>query len=141
MEIKILVKENQKKYLENFIEVCKQQGFIVTHEGGGKIPNWSGWFAELKGERWQNTSEQQSICNLPQVSKSLPTDTEMLDWIQMILTPKENYCEVFFAGLRSGSKDAEAYQIESNPQKFETLQAKNIREVIFAAMVAYNKDR
>ena len=70
MEIKILVKENQKKDLERFIETCKQQGFVVTHEGGGKIPNWSGWFAELKGERWQKQSELQSNCNLPHVSNS-----------------------------------------------------------------------
>jgi len=90
-------------------------------------------------EREENVSKNDSNCNLPQVSKSLPTDTEMIDWIQMILTPKENYCEVFFAGLRSGNNDAEDYQIESNPERFKTLQAKNIREAIFEAMLEYKK--
>ncbi len=52
MEIKILVAEDAKKDLERFIETCKQQGFVVIQEGGGKLPNWSGWFAELKGKHW-----------------------------------------------------------------------------------------
>ena len=71
------------------------------------------------------------------VSKSLPSDTEMLNWIESIMIPKENYCEVFFAGLRNGDADATEFQIECNPERFEVLHAKNIREVIFLAMQKY----
>lgn len=71
MEIKILVDYNKKEDLQNFIKVCEQHGFNVTREGGGNLPNWSGWYAELKGERWQKETEQQSNCNLPDVSSLL----------------------------------------------------------------------
>lgn len=73
------------------------------------------------------------------ISKSEPSDTEMLNWIQAIMTPKENYCEVFLAGLRNGNTDATEFQIESNPQRFETFQAKNIRDTISLAMQKYQK--
>lgn len=52
MEIKILVQEHQKEDLQRFIEDCKIKGFEVTREGGGKLPNFSGYFAELKGASW-----------------------------------------------------------------------------------------
>ncbi len=71
--------------------------------------------------------------------KQLPSDSEMLNWIEKIMTPKESYCEVFFAGLRHGDSDATEFQIECNPEKFEVLRAKNIREVIFLAMQKYPK--
>lgn len=70
----------------------------------------------------------------PIVSGELPTDTEMLNWIEAMMIPKDNYCEIFFAGLRNGNSDADEFQIESNPEKFKVLNAKNIREVIAKAM-------
>ncbi len=62
------------------------------------------------------------------------TDSQMLDWLQSKLTPADSYCEVFFAGLRSGHNDASAFQIESNPEVFETINAPTIWEVIKKTM-------
>ncbi len=67
------------------------------------------------------------------------TDSMMLNWIEQIITPKDNYCEVFFAGLRSGVNDATEFQIECNPERFDVLQAKSLREVILLAMLKYPK--
>ncbi len=55
MEIKILVPENEKANLDNFIKCCEYQGFKVVREGGGKLPTFSGYFAELKGDKWGDT--------------------------------------------------------------------------------------
>lgn len=66
-------------------------------------------------------------------------DTELLDWLQSVMTPGNDYCEVFFAGLRNGSDNASAFQIESNPEKFPTLSAPTIREAIEKAMLEVNK--
>ena len=71
MEIKILVAENKKIDLANFIEVCKQHGFTVTREGGGLLPNFSGYYAELKGERWKNASTDEGQLTIPDVIKSV----------------------------------------------------------------------
>ncbi len=62
------------------------------------------------------------------------TDSELLDWLQKMLTSKNDYCEIFFAGLRDGDNDATCFQIESNPEKFPTLNAINIRWAIKNAM-------
>ena len=83
--------------------------------------------------------EKNSALNIADVSKSLPSDTEMLNWIESIMTPKESYCEVFFAGLRDGNSDASMFQIECNPERFEVMQAKSLREVIVLAMQKYPK--
>ena len=82
-------------------------------------------------------NKQDGNLDQPNVSKSLPSDTEMLNWIESIMIPKENYCEVFFAGLRDGNSDATEFQIECNPERFKVMNAKNIREVIFLAMQKY----
>lgn len=67
------------------------------------------------------------------------TDKELLDWLQEMMTNDSDYCEIFFAGLRNGTGKATAYQIESNPEKFEVLNAKSIREAIELAMCAVGK--
>jgi len=64
----------------------------------------------------------------------LPTDSEMIDWLQRIMTDDNNYCEVFFAGLRNQTGKVTAFQIESNPQVFQTLNAPTVREAIAMAM-------
>jgi hypothetical protein len=73
--------------------------------------------------------------------EKFPSDTEMLNWVQSIMTSKENYCEIYFAGLRNGDNDATEFQIESNPEKFKTLSAKNIREAIYLAMKNFEKSK
>lgn len=65
----------------------------------------------------------------------LITDKDRLDWIQQMMTNNSDYCEIFFAGLRNFNEDkASAFQIESNPQKFETVNAITLREAIDKAM-------
>ena len=90
---------------------------------------WSGKLLETERELYLAERE----------IEKLKQDSEMLNWIQQIMTQKESYCEVFFAGLRSGNNDATEFQIESNPEKFEVLKAKNIREVILMAMSVAKK--
>lgn len=52
MEIKILVPENRYEDLERFISICKDQGFELVNQGGGRMPNFSGYYATLKGNSW-----------------------------------------------------------------------------------------
>lgn len=66
----------------------------------------------------------------------LSADGDRLDWLQSVMTSKDNYCEVFFAGLRPGPVDATAYQIESNPEVFPTLAGKTVRDAIDVAREA-----
>lgn len=54
MEIKILVPENRKEDLERFIDACKSQGFEIVNQGGGRMPNFSGYYATLKGDSWKD---------------------------------------------------------------------------------------
>lgn len=67
------------------------------------------------------------------------TDTERLDWLQRVLTPDDNYCEMFFAGLRDFlTANAHSFQIECNPEKFRTLNALTVRDAIDAAMLLHD---
>lgn len=73
-------------------------------------------------------------------NKKYPTDSEMLDWLQKIMTNDSTYCEVFFAGLRNFTTgSALAFQIESNPEKFPTLNGETIRDAITKAMELYTE--
>ena len=63
------------------------------------------------------------------------TDEDRINWIQQMMTNNSDYCEIFFAGLRDFKNDkASAYQVESNPQKFDTVNAKTLREAIDRAI-------
>lgn len=53
MEIKILVPENRESDLDNFIKTCEDKGFELQNRGGGHMPNFSGYYATLKGSRWK----------------------------------------------------------------------------------------
>ncbi|KAA2223019.1 hypothetical protein [Chryseobacterium sediminis] len=55
MEIKILVPENRQEDLERFINVCKEYGFELVNQGGGRMPSFSGYYATLKGDSWGNS--------------------------------------------------------------------------------------
>lgn len=71
MEIKILVKEHQESDLHNFIDSCIKHGFSLTRQCGGKMPNFSGYYAELKGECWGNTDTGDRQLTIPDVSNSV----------------------------------------------------------------------
>jgi len=76
MEISIKVELNEKNDLENFIEECQKHGFLITREGGGKMPNYSGYFAQLKGERWKKLHTSDSGLNIAGVMGLLPDEEE-----------------------------------------------------------------
>lgn len=38
--------------LSKFIHMCKDQGFEIVNQGGGKMPNFSGYYATLRGNSW-----------------------------------------------------------------------------------------
>jgi len=61
MEVKVLVKEREQKDLAKFVECCKNHGLKVTREGGGKLLNFSGYFAELKGDGWKDELKSKSV--------------------------------------------------------------------------------
>lgn len=71
MEIKILVEENEKVELDKFIETCKEHGMQLTREGGGRLPNFSGYYAELKGVRWQKDDTGKRQLTITDVIKSV----------------------------------------------------------------------
>ena len=69
-----------------------------------------------------------------ELERELSTERARLDWLESVMAPDANYCEVFFAGLRNWTGSAHAFQIESNPRKFPTLNAPTVRAAIDAAM-------
>jgi hypothetical protein len=72
--------------------------------------------------------------------EQLKKDSNRLDWMQKMMTPNESYCEIFFAGLRNwNTPDATAFQIESNPPRFPTLNKTTLREAIDEAMKLSDK--
>lgn len=80
------------------------------------------------------------IIKILQPNNLIPSDSEMLDWLQGIMTNDEDYCEVFLAGLRDfNTGKASKFQIESNPEKFPTLNANSLREAIAQAMKLYKQ--
>lgn len=68
MEIKILVKENEKAELNKFIETCKDYGMELIREGGGKLPGFSGYYAELNGVQWAKVFNKAETLHMPDVS-------------------------------------------------------------------------
>jgi hypothetical protein len=76
---------------------------------------------------------QEALVLLRQVREN-DIDTERIDWMQKMMTPGNGYCEIYMAGLRVGSGDADAYQIESNPEIFTIAHGKTLREAIDVAL-------
>jgi hypothetical protein len=85
--------------------------------------------------------EQKIALQQTAVSGSLPSDAEMLDFLQEIMTNDDNYCEVYFAGLRGSTGKASAFQFETNPEKIPTLNKPSLREAIAEAMKFAANDR
>ena len=71
---------------------------------------------------------------IDELKAELATERARMDWLESVMAPDANYCEVFFAGLRNWTGSAHAFQIESNPRKFPTLNAPTVRAAIDAAM-------
>lgn len=65
-------------------------------------------------------------------------DTALLNGLQALMTPGDNYCEIYLAGLRNAKDgktlDASAFQVESQPTTFPTVDAPTLREAIRMAL-------
>ena len=64
------------------------------------------------------------------------TDTDRIDWLEKMMTPYDNYCEIYLAGLRNWTGNATGVQVESNPQIFKTIIRDTLREAIDTAKKA-----
>lgn len=64
------------------------------------------------------------------------TDTQRFNWLQSVMTPKENSVEVYLAGLRNGDAPATEFQFEANPHfpKWSLAIGKNLRSAIDEAI-------
>lgn len=90
-------------------------------------------YATIYEEAASNMAQryESEIASLQKRIEELEADKERLNWIEKIMTPKETYCEVYFAGLRNGYADATEFQIESNPwEHFQSIRGKSVRDVI-----------
>lgn len=74
-----------------------------------------------------------------EIAKARAKDSERLDKLEALMRPKDGYCEIFFAGLRSGDAEATAFQVESNPEKFPTVNGPTLREAIDAAFAKFQE--
>ena len=88
-----------------------------------------------------SNEEQSQPLQQPLVSGSLPSDAEMLDFLQQIMTNDDDYCEIYLAGLRGWTGKASAFQFETNPEKIPTLNKPTLREAIAEAMKFVGNDR
>lgn len=62
-------------------------------------------------------------------------DKDRIDWLERMMRPDSNYCEIYLAGLRNFTIGfASSYQIEANPEKFPTTQGISLRDAIDGAM-------
>ena len=63
------------------------------------------------------------------------TDYQRIEFLEKMMTPDDNFCEIFLAGLRDfKTGKAGAFQIESSPERFKTVSAVTLREAIDEAM-------
>ncbi len=49
MEIKIVTAENEENQLNELVDYLRKCGLEVIRQAGGNMPNYSGYFASLKG--------------------------------------------------------------------------------------------
>lgn len=103
MEIKILVKEHQKNDLQNFINDCEKHGFKVTRQGGGNLPNFSGFYAELKGDKWKQDwipIEE----NLPICAETGSWDGKRSDYVLVKFQDGNWSKAILYSGFMDGHK-------------------------------------
>lgn len=63
------------------------------------------------------------------------SDSDRIDWLEDKMRNDSDYCEIYFAGLRDfKTGEASAFQVESQPEKFKTVNAPSLREAIDAAI-------
>jgi hypothetical protein len=107
MEIKILVKENERAELDKFIETCKEHGMELIREGGGKLPNFSGYYAEFKGVRWQKADTGYRQSNIPDVNQQSEQLLAFAEYIKTktltsLIGEPQHYVDIFLKANNCG---------------------------------------
>ena len=133
--------ERARVFLKRYIGKYPDKDLVYpfTHLLNG-VTNPSGLNSNItpacEGKADSTSEKDLRVC---EVSGSLFSDSEILDWLQIAMSPNSNYCELYLAGLRNFESDyAQAFQIESCPEKFKTVNAPTLREAVSLAMIAYN---
>lgn len=132
--------EDAKKMIVEFGDILLGDYEMSTcvDETGENVVCWILCGTEQKSDSnklLESLIKEKYFPKLKELKQSLPSqDSEMLDWMQSMMTDDNDYCEIFFAGLRNWTGKANAFQIESNPEKFKVSNAPSIREVILIAM-------
>ncbi|MEN6360030.1 MAG: hypothetical protein ABFD59_08240 [Smithella sp.] len=76
---------------------------------------------------------------LEEYAENNEKDVQRLDWLENMMSPDNNYCEIYMAGLRNfKTGKAEGFQVESCPDKFPVSTGRSLREAIDAAEQALN---
>lgn len=74
--------------------------------------------------------------------KTLPSDAEMINFLQELMTDDNDYCEIYLSGIRNFTTGkAAAYQFETFPEKIPTLNKPTLREAIAAAMESVSNQK
>jgi hypothetical protein len=56
---------------------------------------------------------------------------QAMEWLEKMMTPDNDYCEIYLAGLRNFiDGKATSFQVESQPEKFKTASGKTLIEAI-----------
>ena len=84
MEIKIIANGGEEKQLNELVEHLKKCGLDIIRQAGGNMPNYSGYFASLKGnysERQISTKDDKQLdskaLHIADVSGRFPSDEEI----------------------------------------------------------------
>lgn len=57
MHIKLVATEDEKQDFELFLKECESKGYHIIRRGGGRMPNFSGYYAEVKGSGWEGLKQ------------------------------------------------------------------------------------
>lgn len=113
--------------------LCTKQQDLIARLGcylpDAMIPEWD----ELRHLSPQDALTSALAAERAATIERCAKDTFRLDLLQLLMTPDGNYCEIYLSGMRDfKTGQANAYQIESNPTKFSTLNRPTLRAAIDA---------
>jgi len=90
-------------------------------------------FAELKfGRRAEDQKYLDRLIN--ELNNEDYTDSEMLDYLQDIMTDDENFVEIYLSGIRNWTGKARAFQLELNPSIDPVIEKTTLRQAISELM-------
>lgn len=125
-----LIKE--KKGIKLFLDTQVGSARISMTEGDNEL------IIDLHDDELENF--RSALANVSTSGKDFPSDSEMIDFLQSLMTNDDDYCEVYLSGLRNWTGRATEFQLETNPQKIEILNKSTLRGAIAMAIKIYNKN-